>query len=218
MASFSSLLFVPEGSLLNERLALRTALRQTMSHFGKQSGPAERIKYNGLANGFKLQSLKKQITLICQSFLPAQGEAGKKYLRWQLSKQEQVMPGSKDFLSTVQGKIPLLLYGKENKVALWPRLKKAGLLAPFSHLFFADDFKQELPDKAVFRIIVQKTKVDPHGVLVIGTNLADEIQGAENANLKSLWLAPKKEKIPITPHPTLHLAKLSDLLFYLNIE
>ncbi|MCT7862013.1 MAG: HAD family hydrolase, partial [Lactobacillus crispatus] len=54
-------------------------------------------------------------------------------------------------------------------------------------------------------------------VLIIGTNLDEEIQGAENANLKSLWLAPKKDKIPISPHPTLHLSKLADLSFYLDL-
>ncbi|PEH03519.1 hypothetical protein CP356_09760, partial [Lactobacillus sp. UMNPBX5] len=45
-----------------------------------------------------------------------------------------------------------------------------------------------------------------------------EIQGAENANLKSLWLAPKKDKIPISPRPTLHLSKLADLDFYLDLD
>ena len=37
-------------------------------------------------------------------------------------------------------------------------------------------------------------------------------------NLKSLWLAPKKDKIPISPRPTLHLSKLSDLSFYLDVN
>ena len=60
--------------------------------------------------------------------------------------------------------------------------------------------------------------IDPDNILVIGPNLDEENQGAENANLKSLWLAPKKDKIPISPRPTLHLSKLSDLSFYLDVN
>lgn len=217
MASFTSLLFVPEGSLLNEQLALRTALHQSMRHFGQAFGPAQRIKYNALTAHFKLASQDKQITLLLQNFLPAEKSA-LVYFKEQLAQQDRLKPGSLEFLQTVQGKITLLLYGKEKKKDLKPRLAKSGLQQYFTHLFFADDFKQKLPDKAVFRQIVAQTGVDPDTVLVIGSNLQDEIQGAENADLKSLWLAPKKEKIPISPHPTLHLAKLSHLLFYLNIE
>lgn len=218
MNNFASLLFIPEGSLLNEKLAQRTALRQTAKHLGQEFGPAERLKYNDLSAHFKLLSEKQQNNSLIANFFPDQKEAAQNYFDQQLMKQHRLMPGSQSFLELVKGQLKLILCGKENKAALLPRLEAAGIAQDFNALFFADDFKEKLPDKAIFRQIVRKENLDPDTVLVIGTNLSEEIQGAENDNLDSLWLAPKKEKIPISPHPTLHLTKLSDLLFYLNIE
>lgn len=218
MDTFETLLFVAEGALFNEKLAENNALKQTLKHFGQQDGPSFRIKYSDLQQHFKLLGQKKRTELLLHNFLRAQGQEARRYFDQQLAKQTRLVKGSLDFLQEVHGKLNLLLYGKEKKEQLWPRLQAAKLPAYFKQIYFADDFQQSLPDKAIFMTMINKAKVDPDTTLVIGTNLSDEIQGAENADLKSLWLAPKKEKIPITPHPTLHLAKLSDLLFYLNIE
>lgn len=218
MNDFENLLFIPEGSLLNENLAERTALRQTAKHFKRPFGPAERLQYNDLVNKFKLLSEKQRIEILNQNFFPNQIKTASNYFEQQLLKQHRLVKGSQAFLEEAKEGCRLFLYGKENKAQLLPRLKAAGIVQYFKALFFADDFEEKLPDKAVFLKIIRQTKLDPNTVLVIGTNLADEIQGAENAKLASLWLAPKREKIPISPHPTLHLTKLSDLLFYLNIE
>lgn len=217
MDTFETLIFVPEGTLLNEKLAERTALRQTLKYFNHDFGPAERLKYTDLSNNFKLLTSEQRITLLVQNFLPNEPTAESHFYE-QLSKQNRLIKGSLDFLDTIKGKITLALYGKENKANLLPRLKKAGIADKFEALFFADDFSAELPDKKIFTTIVQQLDCDPDTTLVVGATLSDEIQGAENANLKSLWIAPKREKIPITPHPTLHLSRLTDLLFYLNIE
>ena len=50
MSTFETLIFVPEGSLLNQKLAEKTALRQTLKHFGLDWGPAERLRYTSLQN------------------------------------------------------------------------------------------------------------------------------------------------------------------------
>lgn len=44
MSTFNTLIFIPEGSLLNEKLAERNALRQTLKHYGVDCGPAETIQ------------------------------------------------------------------------------------------------------------------------------------------------------------------------------
>lgn len=75
-----------------------------------------------------------------------------------------------------------------------------------------------MPNKNVLFQIIKEQELDPDNCLVIGTDLVEEIQGAENAGLQSLWIAPKKVKMPISPRPTLHLTKLSDLLFYLELN
>lgn len=214
--TFETLIFIPEGSLLNEKLALKASLRATVKHFKGNFGPAENLKYSSLSKQFKMLSEKEQIALLLQNFLP--GVDALPYFESCLKKQARLTKGSLDFLKQVKGKTKLLLYSKEKQNMIVPRLKKAGIIDLFEGLYFADAFDTQLPDKKVFLDIINHSNIDPDTALVIGTNLAEDIQGAENANLKSLWISPKREKIPITPHPTLHLSSLSDLLFYLNIE
>ncbi|MDN6040296.1 MAG: HAD family hydrolase, partial [Lactobacillus sp.] len=41
MSTFDTLVFIPEGSLLNEKLAEKNALRQTLKQYDLDWGPAE---------------------------------------------------------------------------------------------------------------------------------------------------------------------------------
>lgn len=216
MNTFESLIFVPEGTLLNEKLALKTALRQTLKKQQRNFGPSERLKYTQLSNGFKLLSEGQQIQLLLQNFLPDHVNAQETFYGF-LRKQHQLIKNSRDFLEQVKGKLNLVALGKERKAELLPRLKEAQIADYFETLYFADDFTTKFPEKNNLIQVVNDLQLDPDTSLVVGSNLTEEIQAAENAHLKSLWLTPKREKISITPHPTLHLSRLLDLLFYLNI-
>ncbi len=69
MSTFNTLIFIPEGSLLNEKLAVKTALRQTLKYFGLDWGPAERLRYTSLQKQFKTLSITEQIDLSLSTFL-----------------------------------------------------------------------------------------------------------------------------------------------------
>lgn len=217
MNTFETLIIIPEGSLLNEKLALKSALRQTMKHFGQEFGPAQQLQYTQTTRDFKFKSERDQIGSLLKTFLETEASA-KSYFLQKLSDQGRLSKNSASFWNEAKGKIKLIALCREERVYALPRLKKAQIVDDFNALFFADDFKTDLADKNTLLTVIKKTHTDPDSALVIGSNLVEEIQGAENARLKSCWLAPKKEKIPITPHPTLHLSRLTDLLFYLNIE
>ncbi|EEU18764.1 hypothetical protein HMPREF0891_1693 [Lactobacillus crispatus 214-1] len=218
MATFETLIFIPEGSLLNEKLAEKTALRQTLKHYGLDWGPAERLRYTSLAKEFKTLSSDKQINLSLTTFLKEDLAQTRAIFDDAMKDQTRLVKGAIDFIDEVSGNLHLILLAKEKRSQIEPRLAPTELLSSFDRAYFADDFKEKLPSKNIFfKILKDNPDLDPDTVLVIGTNLDEEIQGAENANLKSLWLAPKKDKIPIAPHPTLHLSKLADLSFYLNL-
>lgn len=219
MATFDTLIFIPEGSLLNEKLAIKTALRQTLKHFGLDWGPAERLRYTSLEKQFKTLSIDEQINLSLSTFLKNNLSETRAVFNDKMKDQTRLVKGAIEFLDDISGRLSLILLAKETKEQIEPRLIPTELLSLFDHAYFADDFDDKLPNKNIFfKILKDHPDIDPDNVLVIGTNLDEEIQGAENANLKSLWLAPKKDKIPISPHPTLHLSKLSDLSFYLDIN
>lgn len=218
MATFETLIFIPEGSLLNEKLAEKTALRQTLKHYGLDWGPAERLRYTSLEKEFKNLSSDDQIDLPLSTFLKEDLSKTRTVFDDAMKDQTRLVKGAIDFIDEVSGKLHLILLAKEKRTQIEPRLAPTELLSSFDNAYFADDFTDKLPSKNIFfKILKDNPDIDPDTVLVIGTNLDEEIQGAENANLKSLWLAPKKDKIPISPHPTLHLSKLADLSFYLDL-
>lgn len=211
-------IFIPEGSLLNEKLAEKTALRQTLKHYGLDWGPAERLRYTSLEKEFKNLSSDDQIDLALSTFLKEDLSKTRTVFDDAMKDQTRLVKGAIDFIDEVSGKLHLILLAKEKRTQIEPRLAPTELLSSFDNAYFADDFTDKLPSKNIFfKILKDNPDIDPDTVLVIGTNLDEEIQGAENANLKSLWLAPKKDKIPISPHPTLHLSKLADLSFYLDL-
>lgn len=218
MATFETLIFIPEGSLLNEKLAEKTALRQTLKHYGLDWGPAERLRYTSLEKEFKNLSSDDQIDLALSTFLKEDLSKTRTVFDDAMKDQPRLVKGAIDFIDEVSGKLHLILLAKEKRTQIEPRLAPTELLSSFDNAYFADDFTDKLPSKNIFfKILKDNPDIDPDTVLIIGTNLDEEIQGAENANLKSLWLAPKKDKIPISPHPTLHLSKLADLSFYLDL-
>lgn len=218
MATFETLIFIPEGSLLNEKLAEKTALRQTLKHYGLDWGPAERLRYTSLEKEFKNLSSDDQIDLALSIFLKEDLSKTRTVFDDAMKDQTRLVKGAIDFIDEVSGKLHLILLAKEKRTQIEPRLAPTELLSSFDNAYFADDFTDKLPSKNIFfKILKDNPDIDPDTVLIIGTNLDEEIQGAENANLKSLWLAPKKDKIPISPHPTLHLSKLADLSFYLDL-
>ena len=218
MATFETLIFIPEGSLLNEKLAEKTALRQTLKHYELDWGPAERLRYTSLEKEFKNLSSDDQIDLALSTFLKEDLSKTQTVFDDAMKDQTRLVKGAIDFIDEVSGKLHLILLAKEKRTQIEPRLAPTELLSSFDNAYFADDFTDKLPSKNIFfKILKDNPDIDPDTVLVIGTNLDEEIQGAENANLKSLWLAPKKDKIPISPHPTLHLSKLADLSFYLDL-
>lgn len=218
MTTFETLIFIPEGSLLNEKLAEKTALRQTLKHYGLDWGPAERLRYTSLEKEFKNLSSDDQIDLVLSTFLKEDLSKTRTVFDDAMKDQTRLVKGAIDFIDEVSGKLHLILLAKEKRTQIEPRLAPTELLSSFDNAYFADDFTDKLPSKNIFfKILKDNPDIDPDTVLIIGTNLDEEIQGAENANLKSLWLAPKKDKIPISPHPTLHLSKLADLSFYLDL-
>ena len=218
MAKYETLIFILEGSLLNEKVAELNALSQTLKLAGREFGPAERIRYNSLQEKTKLLGFDERIKLTLQEFFKNDWISARQAFDNQLQKQDKLNKDVLPFLDEVQNKVNLILLTKEKKDVASSRMQSTELLNYFSAVYFKDDLTSKLPDKKVLTTILQQQNLSPATCLVIGTNLVDEIQGAENANLDSLWLAPKKVKMPISPHPTLHLNKLSDLLFYLELS
>lgn len=218
MTKFETLIFIPEGTILDEKIAERNALRQTLDEVGEGFGPAERIKYTNLQSQINFLGFNERIELLLQTFCNQQLFTARKIFNKKMQKQKQLVKDVIPFLNEMENRINMILLAKEDQKTITSRLEESELLNYFSATYSQDDFEQKLPNKTILTKIIQEQNIDPDTCLVIGTDLADEIQGAENAELPSLWIAPRTVKMPIHPRPTIHLTKLNDLLFYLELS
>ena len=53
---------------------------------------------------------------------------------------------------------------------------------------FAEDHSVEKPDPAIFQILLEQTGCSPEEVLHVGDSIEDDLVGAANAGIKSVWL------------------------------
>ncbi|WEV44100.1 HAD family hydrolase [Lactobacillus sp. ESL0684] len=218
MTKFETLIFIPEGSLLNEKLAQRTALSQTLAALNEGFGPKERLQYTEIQEQAKLLGLNERIELTLQTFCKANYQTAKPIFWQKLAHQTQLVKGAISFLEQIPDQVKLVLLAKEPKQVISTRITDSKLLNFFSACYFSEDFSDTFTQTILGQVLQAEPAINPATCLLIGTDLADEIQAANQANLASVWLAPKKVKLPINPRPTMHLTRLSDLLFYLNLS
>lgn len=218
MSKFKTLIFISEGTILNEQAAERNALKQTLAAFQHEFSPAERLKYNNLQAQSKLLHFNERIELLLKTYFPANLTQARICFWEKMKDQKQLNKDAVALIPQIASQVNLLLFSKEKRKIMTSRLAENDLLAYFTKCYGQEDFAQALPDKSVFHQLLNEQKLDASSSLIIGTDLTDEIQGAVNAAIPSLWLAPKKVKMPISPRPTLHLSKLSDLIFYLELS
>ena len=110
MATFETLIFIPEGSLLNEKLAEKTALRQTLKHYELDWGPAERLRYTSLEKEFKNLSSDDQIDLALSTFLKEDLSKTRTVFDDAMKDQTMLVKGAIDFIDEVSGKLHLILF------------------------------------------------------------------------------------------------------------
>ena len=115
MSTFNTLIFIPEGSLLNEKLAVKTALRQTLKYFGLDWGPAERLRYTSLQKQFKTLSITEQIDLSLSTFLKNDLSETHTIFDNEMKKQTRLVKGAIEFLDEISSKVSLILLAKETK-------------------------------------------------------------------------------------------------------
>ena len=161
LAKYETLIFILEGSLLNEKVAELNALSQTLKLAGREYGPAERIRYNSLHEKIKLLGFDERIKLTLQEFFKNDWISAKGTFDNQLQKQDQLNKDVLPFLDEVQNKVNLILLTKEKKDVASSRMQSTELLNYFSAVYFKDDFACKFPDKKVLTTILQLLKNGP---------------------------------------------------------
>jgi len=90
--------------------------------------------------------------------------------------------------------------------------KKYGLADVFQFSIFAQDYGVEKPDPALFHLALQKTGCEKHQILHAGDSLTEDVQGAKNAGIISVWVNRTGEKNIESITPDFEISNLSELV------
>ena len=117
----------------------------------------------------------------------------------------------------VDGAIELLEYLKSKNYTLsiisngfvevqYTKLRRSNLLSYFSNIFLSEEVGYQKPDIRFFQFVLQKLGANASDCIVIGDNIQTDIQGAEMANISSIFY--DKDSC----NPSLNITTVSKLL------
>ena len=87
-----------------------------------------------------------------------------------------------------------------------PRVLNSAVGKYIDHIMASEEARASKPDPLIFNLMLQKLDMVPNDVIMIGDSLANDIQGAKNAGIKSVWFNPQRteNKTDILPDYEIH--------------
>ena len=86
-----------------------------------------------------------------------------------------------------------------------------GLQGIFRFVVMAEEHGVQKPDTRIFEIALDQAGCDPHEIIHIGDSLEDDIKGANDAGITSVWLNPRVHQNTTGIHPTYEVSGLAEL-------
>lgn len=200
-----------DDTLLDFRLACKTALSATCRRFGVPYSESVQTVYETINNALWKMLEKREITkaqLIQIRFKRFLSEIGcdrnadeMNAAYWeQLSRCGQTLPGAMDFMRDLNKRGRVYLVTNGTAVVQRGRQAVAGLDALADGVFISEEIGYNKPAREFFEYCL--AHVPAGEVLVIGDTLSSDILGANNASLPSLWLHFDGRKNDGTAMPT----------------
>lgn len=105
--------------------------------------------------------------------------------------QHALFPHAKEILADLKPDHHLAVISNGSKAKQDQQLTAAGIMQDFDQIFLAEDLGAHKPDPAFFKAVRrQLPDHDQADLVVIGDSLTADIQGANRANLASIWYNP----------------------------
>ena len=205
---YKNIILIPEGTIFNEKITERAAIKNTLKKFGVNNFNDKKELFNQLFDRYINEKRTKRYELLLTALLPeVDSNESKSLFYQQLIHQTHLTKNIQTDLTNLSSVTKIIIYSFLPKEVISARLENTNLALNLPI------FSAISPDK--FTDIIKQKQWDTEETLVIGTNLSDEIQEANTENVDSMWISTGR-KVPITPHPTLHMKKFADSLFYVN--
>ena len=226
MASYTTLLFDLDNTLLDFSKAEQTAITDVFRFFGLDDSEQAVALYSQINDDFWKAfergdiSAERIYTGRFERFFLDSGQIGDavavndRYLR-ALGDYAFKMPGCDETLSALFDKgYRLSIVTNGVAVNQHRRVADAGLNRWIRQLFISEEIGAKKPDKLFFdRVFESIEEKDRSRVLLIGDSLTSDIQGGFNAGIDTCWLSANG--CTGEPKPTYTVRSLDELLTFL---
>ena len=102
------------------------------------------------------------------------------------------VPGARELLEALAGKIPMALVTNGVAKAQYGRVKNARMAPFFEHVFISEEIGAQKPDPIFFKKALEACgNPDPAEVLIVGDSLSADMRGGISSGLKTCWFNPK---------------------------
>lgn len=124
------------------------------------------------------------------------------------------VPRVTEVLQTLYGRYKLAVIS--NAMSQLPRLalEKAGLTKFFQLIIISRDLGIRKPDPKIFKYALKKLGVKPEETIHVGDSMEQDVVGAKNAGIKSVWIKNKEE--PILEEPNYTISSITELPKIIN--
>ena len=96
---------------------------------------------------------------------------------------------------------------------------KAEIACYFDHIILGEEFPFKKPDRRIFLHLMKVSKVrDPGSVIFIGDSLINDVEGANNAGMRSVWFNLDKIDNDTSIVPDHEISEMRELITILNQE
>lgn len=106
-------------------------------------------------------------------------------------------PGAKETVEALKSKVLQCAVTNGTAIAQHKKLAGSGLDKLLDALFISDEMGIEKPNAGFFDLVWQKIgHFSPDEVLIVGDSLTSDIQGGNNAGIRTCWFNPKGAPLP----------------------
>ncbi|TWH56665.1 2-haloacid dehalogenase [Desulfitobacterium sp. LBE] len=199
---YKALFFDVDDTLLNFEQCSREALGKTFRHFSMDYDDTVYELFRSIDQRLWLQQKQGELTVqdvINLRFqeLFKQLQLGCSHIPLQTMFQERLAeefftePHAAESLGYLSARYQLFVTSNGILKTQLKRLELAGLLPYFTDVFVSDHIGHEKPSVRFFEECLQRSRLKPSEVLLIGDSLEADMVGAQNSKMDSCWYNPK---------------------------
>lgn len=212
-----------DDTILDFRGGEKTAIRQTLQHFGLEPTEDVLAAYHRINDQHWKQLELGKMTrdqvltgrfqvLFSEMGIQADCSACAKIYMEDLSRCHDFLPGAKEALERLQKKYRLYLASNGTASVQHRRIAGAGLAPYFEQIFISQELGHNKPSRSFFDACFAKIPgFDPTKAMIVGDSLTSDIQGGIHAGIRTCWVAPDHAQAPEGLQPDLRIENLSQL-------